>query len=61
MIGHKFKVGQAVEYSPPKGFHTPRGAYFVTATLPERSGEFEYHIRNAMNSSASHGKASCGS
>jgi hypothetical protein len=45
---HKFMVGQAVEYWPPKGFHAPRGTYIVTATLPERGGEFEYHIRSAV-------------
>jgi len=47
MSAHKFRVGQAVEYQPPQGFYAPHGSYIVTATLPERGGEFEYHIRSA--------------
>jgi hypothetical protein len=43
---HKFKVGQAVEYHPPREIYAPRGTYVVTAELPERDGEFEYHIRS---------------
>ena len=43
---HKFKVGQAVEYHPPRGIYAPRGTYLVTAELPERDGQFEYHIRS---------------
>jgi hypothetical protein len=43
---HKFKIGQPVEYHPPHGIYAPRGAYLVTAKLPERDGEFEYHIRS---------------
>jgi hypothetical protein len=27
--------------------YAPRGAYFVTAKLPEPDGEFEYRIRSA--------------
>jgi hypothetical protein len=27
--------------------YAPRGAYLVTAKLPERDGEFEYRIRSA--------------
>jgi hypothetical protein len=41
---HKFHLGQAVEYL---GKYAPRGPYIVTAKLPERDGEFEYHIRHA--------------
>ena len=43
---HKFYLGQAVEYHPPRGIYAPRAAYIVTAKLPERDGEFEYHIRS---------------
>ena len=46
MNEHKFKVGQAVEYRPPRGLYAPRGTYIVTAALPARYGEFEYRIRN---------------
>jgi hypothetical protein len=44
--GHKFKVGQTVEYVPPRGLYAPPGPYIVTAALPARYGEFEYRIRN---------------
>jgi hypothetical protein len=44
---HKFILGQAVGYSPPRGQYSPPGIYVVTAKLPERDGEFEYHIRHA--------------
>jgi hypothetical protein len=42
---HKFKVGQAVEYHAPR-WDPPTGTYLVTAQLPERNGEFEYHIKH---------------
>jgi hypothetical protein len=45
---HKFHLGQAFEYNPPRGNYAPRGAYIVTAKLPERDGEFEYRIRSAL-------------
>jgi hypothetical protein len=46
-MAHKFHIGQAVEYHPPRGIDAPRGAYVVTAKLPTREdGEFEYHIRS---------------
>jgi hypothetical protein len=35
---HKFKVGQAVEYHPPRWVWAP-GTYLITAELPERNGE----------------------
>jgi len=43
---HKFKVGQAVEYHPPRGLFAPRGPYIVTAALPARANEFEYRIKH---------------
>jgi hypothetical protein len=43
---HKFKVGQAVEYIPPRWLYALRGRYIVTGALPARYGEFEYRIRN---------------
>jgi hypothetical protein len=43
---HEFKVGQAVEYHPPRGLFAPRGTYIVTSHLPARDGELEYHIKH---------------
>jgi hypothetical protein len=43
---HKFILGQAVEYSAPPRLYAPPGIYLVTAKLPERDGEFEYHIKH---------------
>jgi hypothetical protein len=46
-VMHKFHLGQSVEYYVPRGIDAPRGAYVVTAKLPERDGQFEYRIRSA--------------
>jgi hypothetical protein len=43
---HKFILGQAVEYTPPRGLHAPPGIYVVIAKLSERDGEFEYYIKH---------------
>jgi hypothetical protein len=43
---HKFILGQAVAYTPPTGTYAPPGIYLVTAKLPERDGEFEYHVKH---------------
>jgi hypothetical protein len=44
---HKFHLGQSVTFRAPGGrLFAPPGAYVVTAKLPERDGEFEYHIRS---------------
>ena len=42
---HKFKIGQAVQFSPQSALVTP-GLYIVTGLLPERDGELEYCIYN---------------
>ena len=47
MPTHKFHLGQPVEFNPPRGIYAPRGAYVVTAKLPERDGVFEYRVRSA--------------
>jgi hypothetical protein len=48
MTVRKFHLGQSVAYCAPGGrLYAPPGAYVVTAKLPERDGEFEYHIRSA--------------
>jgi hypothetical protein len=43
---HKFILGQTVEYHPPRLLYAPPGIYVVTAKLPERDGEFEYHVKH---------------
>jgi hypothetical protein len=48
MSVHKFHLGEMVEYRPPRGTYAPRGAYVVTAKLPDRDGELGYHIRSAI-------------
>jgi hypothetical protein len=45
-MAHRFILGQAVAYTSPRGIYAPRGIYVVTAKLPERDGEFEYHIKH---------------
>jgi len=45
-VFHKFKIGQEVEYSPPRRNYAPRGMYVVTRLLPERDGQFEYFIKS---------------
>jgi hypothetical protein len=39
-------LGQALEYYSPRKLYAPPGIYVVTAKLPERDGEFEYHIKH---------------
>ena len=41
--GHKFKIGQAVRFSP-RGALLAHGSYVVTLLLPQRDGELEYSI-----------------
>ena len=41
---HKFHLGQTVVY---RSRNTPPGPCVVTAKLPERNGEYEYHVRNS--------------
>ncbi len=46
MSEHRFKIGQAVEYYPPRSMYASRGVYHITAELPVRAGEFEYRIKH---------------
>jgi hypothetical protein len=46
---HKFQLGQTVEY---RSRNVPPGACVVTAKLPERNGEYEYHVRNLAEKNA---------
>ena len=41
MSSREFKI-----YSP-RGLYAPPGIYVVTAKLPERDSEFEYHIKHS--------------
>jgi hypothetical protein len=45
---HEFHLGQTVAYNPRKGTWAVGGGYLVAAKLPERDGEFESRIRNAV-------------
>jgi hypothetical protein len=47
MPGHKFRVGQVVNYHARRGQDAPRGAYMITARLPQSDdGQFEYRIKH---------------
>ena len=46
MNDHRFRVGQAVAYYPPRSIYAHRGVYRVTAELPVRGGEFQYRIKH---------------
>ena len=47
--GHKFHVGQLVEFRPKQGspISSARGAYEIRKQLPERDGELQYRIKSA--------------
>jgi hypothetical protein len=47
-MGHKFHVGQFVEFRPQKGspVSSARGAYEILKQLPERDGELQYRIKS---------------
>jgi len=46
MPGHKFRVGQVVNYHPSQRLDAPRDAYTITARLPQSDeGYFEYRIK----------------
>jgi hypothetical protein len=48
MPTHKFKLGLSVYLqSTMQNRASARGAYQVTKQLPERDGEFEYHIKHS--------------
>jgi hypothetical protein len=42
---HKFRIGQRVRYAGSRNnFEIPPGVHVITAELPERGGEVEYHV-----------------
>jgi hypothetical protein len=47
MSAHKFKIGDTVFVKATRNLNLPGGAYVVTATLPERDGEFKYRVRSS--------------
>jgi hypothetical protein len=49
MPGHRFRVGQSVNYTPAsRSQDAPRGAYAITKLLPQGDdGEFEYRIKHS--------------
>jgi hypothetical protein len=47
-VGSETDEYRQLAADPRKGTWAPRGAYIVTAKLPERDGEFEYRIRSAI-------------
>jgi hypothetical protein len=49
-MGHKFHIGQLVEFRPEKGARvsSARGAYEILKPLPERDGELQYRIKSAV-------------
>jgi hypothetical protein len=49
-MGHKFHIGQLVEFWPKKGaaISAARGAYEILKQLPERDGELQYRIKSAV-------------
>jgi hypothetical protein len=46
---HKFEVGQTVRFEPNTWYHrnSMLGFYEVRKQLPERNGEFEYHLKSS--------------
>jgi hypothetical protein len=48
--GHKFHIGQLVEFRPKKGspVSSARGAYEILKQLPERDSELQYRIKSAV-------------
>jgi hypothetical protein len=46
---HKFKVGQTVRFEPNTWYYrnSVSGPYEVRKQLPERNGEFEYHVKSS--------------
>jgi hypothetical protein len=46
---HKFKVGQTVRFAPNTWHfrNSVLGSYEVRKQLPERNGEFEYHVKSS--------------
>lgn len=46
MPPHKYKTGQDVHYSPPKGTMLGASKYTVVRPLPTEGGEIKYRIKS---------------
>jgi len=46
MPGHKFHIGETVQFLPPISRYASGGVYVVTKRLPESAGEYEYRIKS---------------
>jgi hypothetical protein len=45
--GHKYKIGQTVNYVSRIGYDRASGTYEVKQLLPPEGDEFQYRIKNA--------------
>ena len=43
--GHKFNIGQTVNYIPQFGAGASKSAYTITQLLPPADGDFQYRIK----------------
>jgi uncharacterized protein YjbK len=46
MLGHKFKIGEIVQFSPSIRRRASGGVYEITKQLPDSAGEYEYRIKS---------------
>ena len=50
MLDHKFRVGQAVSFSPGRGIaHRSKGGYTVVRLLPVERNTPQYRIKNDVD------------
>ncbi len=50
MLDHKFRVGQAVSFSPGRGIdHRSKGGYTVSRLLPVEGNTPQYRIKNDVD------------
>lgn len=46
MLEHKFRVGQAVSFSPGRGERNAKGRYTIVRLLPLEGNNPQYRIKN---------------
>ena len=50
MSGHKFKIGEVVEFLPgPRDGNVPRGRYKVQRLLPSETRDAQYRVKHAVD------------
>jgi hypothetical protein len=50
MFDHKFRVGQAVNFSPARGVdHRSKGRYTIIRLLPVEGNTPQYRIKNSVD------------